>query len=85
MIELSEKGIRTNAVAPGFINTDLRRHVGLSEELIRADDLRAQTQVPLKRIGDPHDIAKAVLFLASDAASYITGVELFVDGGTSAL
>ncbi|HVT28462.1 MAG TPA: SDR family oxidoreductase [Lacipirellulaceae bacterium] len=83
MIELSDRGIRTNAVAPGFINTDLRRHVGLSEELILADDLRAQTQVPLKRIGEPHDIAQAVLFLASDGASYITGVELFVDGGTA--
>jgi NAD(P)-dependent dehydrogenase (short-subunit alcohol dehydrogenase family) len=51
--------------------------------MIRADDLRAQTQVPLKRIGEPHDIAQAVLFLASDGASYITGVELFVDGGTA--
>jgi NAD(P)-dependent dehydrogenase (short-subunit alcohol dehydrogenase family) len=82
-VELSDRGIRTNAVAPGYINTNIRRKVGLSEEMMRADDRRAQTEVPLKRVGDPHEIAKVVLFLASDGASYITGVELFVDGGAA--
>lgn len=82
-VELSDRGIQTNAVAPGYINTNIRRKVGLTEEMMRADDRRAQTEVPLKRVGDPHEIAKVVLFLASDGASYITGVELFVDGGTA--
>lgn len=82
-VELNAKGIRTNAVAPGYINTDIRRKVGMSEEMIREDDQRIQTQVPMGRIGTPEDIAKAVLFLSLDESSYISGVELAVDGGTS--
>lgn len=82
-VELNPKGIRVNAVAPGYINTDIRRKVGMSEELIKEDDHRIETEVPMGRIGTPEDIAKAVLFLALEESSYITGVELAVDGGTS--
>jgi len=69
--------IRVNAVAPSNVMTDMTR--GAGEEFI--EFLREQT--PLKRIADPKEIAKAILFLASDDASYITGEILVVDGGYS--
>ncbi len=89
--ELGPKGIRTNAVAPGYIATDIRRKVGMSEEMIREDNHRIDTEVPLNRAtspelarrGDPIEIAKTVLFLASTEADYISGVEIAVDGGTA--
>lgn len=73
--ELAPRGIRVNAVAPGFIQTDMTDVLG--------DDLLAKIQetVPLKRLGQPADIANMVSFLASDEASYITGQTLHVDGG----
>jgi 3-oxoacyl-[acyl-carrier protein] reductase/7-alpha-hydroxysteroid dehydrogenase len=72
--ELGPKGIRVNAVAPGIIETDMMRAVPkeVIEPLIQ--------RVPLKRLGKPEDIANAFAFLASDDASYITGVILSVDG-----
>lgn len=73
--EIGSRNITVNAVAPGFIDTDMTR--GLNPSL-RADMLR---QVPLARLGTPDDIAQAVLFLASPAAAYITGVTLHVNGG----
>ena len=72
--ELGPKGIRVNAVAPGITETDMMKAV--SKEVI--DPLIAQ--IPLKRLGQPEDIANAFAFLASDDASYITGVVLSVDG-----
>lgn len=72
--ELGPKGIRVNAVAPGITYTDMMRAV--PKEYI--DPLVAQ--IPLRRIGQPEDIANAFVFLASDKASYITGVVLSVDG-----
>jgi NAD(P)-dependent dehydrogenase (short-subunit alcohol dehydrogenase family) len=81
--ELGPKGIRANALAPGYINTDIRRRAGMSEEMIKEDDLRAQGSVPLGRIGTVEEVAKAVLFLASDDSSYITGVEFAIDGGVA--
>ena len=72
--ELGPKGIRVNAVAPGITQTDMMRAV--PKEVI--DPLIAQ--IPLRRLGQPEDIANAFLFLASDEASYITGVVLSVDG-----
>lgn len=72
--ELGPKGIRVNAVAPGITETDMMKAVPKSviEPLI--------AQIPLKRLGQPEDIANAFVFLASDEASYITGVVLRVDG-----
>lgn len=72
--ELGPKGIRVNAVAPGITETDMMKAVPKSviEPLI--------AQVPLRRLGQPEDIANAFLFLASDEASYISGVVLQVDG-----
>ena len=72
--ELGPKGIRVNAVAPGIIETDMMKAV--PKEVI--DPLIAR--IPLARLGRPEDIANAFVFLASDEASYITGVVLSVDG-----
>jgi 3-oxoacyl-[acyl-carrier protein] reductase len=74
-MELAGRNITVNAVAPGFIRTDMT--AGLGEELIK----KIEEQVPLGRLGQPRDVADAVLFLASEAASYITGHVLTVDGG----
>ena len=72
--ELGPKGIRVNAVAPGITETDMMKAVpkDVIEPLI--------AQIPLRRLGEPEDIANAFVFLASDEASYITGVVLSVDG-----
>ena len=72
--ELGPKGIRVNAVAPGVIETDMMKAV--PNEVI--DPMVAR--IPLRRLGQPEDIANAFAFLASDEASYITGVVLSVDG-----
>jgi 3-oxoacyl-[acyl-carrier protein] reductase len=73
--ELASRGITVNAVAPGFIDTDMTR--GLSEEQKAA----LLTQIPMARLGSPEDVAAAVLFLVSPQASYITGETLHVNGG----
>lgn len=72
--ELGPQGIRVNAVAPGITYTDMMKAV--PKEVI--DPMIAQ--IPLRRIGQPEDVANAFVFLASDMASYITGVVLSVDG-----
>lgn len=73
--ELASRQITVNAVAPGFIDAGLTE--GLNEQV--REELRKQ--IPLARFGTPEDVAYAVLFLASERASYITGQVLFVDGG----
>ncbi len=73
--ELGKHGIRVNAVAPGFIQTDMI--AGMPEKIIKM----MGTKVPLKRWGQPEDVANLYCFLASDEASYISGVVLPVDGG----
>ena len=73
--ELGKDGIRVNAVAPGFIQTNMT--AGMPEKVV---DMMGE-KVPLKRWGQPEDIANAYTFLASDEASYITGAVLNVDGG----
>ncbi|PYE88707.1 SDR family NAD(P)-dependent oxidoreductase [Phyllobacterium leguminum] len=79
--EYGPKGIRINALAPGFIDTDIMRRNGLSEEMIREMKTQSTAHTPLGRIGTGHDIAKTALFLATDESEFITGVELTVDGG----
>ncbi|MBW2197325.1 MAG: 3-oxoacyl-[acyl-carrier-protein] reductase, partial [Deltaproteobacteria bacterium] len=73
--ELAPRGITVNAIAPGFIETDMT--ASLSEKARNA----MLSQVPLKRAGQPEDIAAAVAFLASESASYITGQVIHVSGG----
>lgn len=73
--ELGSRGVTVNAVAPGFINTDMT--ASLSEKVKE----EASKNIPLKRLGDPEDVANLVGFLVSDAANYITGQVINVDGG----
>ena len=73
--ELASRGITVNAIAPGYISTDMT--AGLPEQ-VKTD---LADKIPLNRLGAPEDIAGAALFLASDAAAYITGQTLQVDGG----
>ncbi len=80
--ELVERGIRVNAVSPGPIETPAGfERSGLSKEAIEEFVKNVISQVPMKRIGKPEEIAGAVAFLASQDASFITGAELAVDGG----
>jgi NAD(P)-dependent dehydrogenase (short-subunit alcohol dehydrogenase family) len=79
--ELVGKGIRVNAVSPGAISTPLWEKIGLPEEALRSAGEAITNQIPIKRWGRPEEIAKTVLFLASEESSYIVGTELMVDGG----
>ncbi|MCF8720566.1 3-oxoacyl-[acyl-carrier-protein] reductase [Nitrospina gracilis] len=73
--EVASRGIRVNAIAPGFIDTDMTRQL--------KDDVREQLigQIPMARLGQPQDIADSVAFLVSDRARYITGQVINVNGG----
>ena len=72
--EVARKGVTVNAVAPGFIATDMT--ADLPGDLVES--------IPARRVGQPEDVAACVRFLASDAAAYVTGTTLYVDGGMSA-
>ena len=79
-VELSPLGIRVNCIAPGFIATEM------SAKALNSDAEREQkvlSRTPMGQLGQPADVGAAALFLASDAAKYITGVSLPVDGGNS--
>lgn len=75
--ELALEGIRVNAVAPGAIATPINRQILEDPEARR----QVESQIPMGRMGDPDEVARAVAWLASDAASYVTGATLMVDGG----
>jgi NAD(P)-dependent dehydrogenase (short-subunit alcohol dehydrogenase family) len=79
--ELVGRGIRVNAVAPGPIVTPIIERTGLPKEAIDQFVKETVAKVPMKRFGQPEEVAGAVAFLASQDASYITGVEINVDGG----
>ena len=80
--ELRERHIRVNAISPGHIDTPIFEGWQTGEALTKMKEELAKN-VPLGRLGDPDEIAKAVAFLASDDASYISSIELFVDGGVA--
>lgn len=81
--ELRERKIRVVSVAPGPIETPIYGKLGMSEEEVNQMGAGFAQQVPLGRFGSSDELAKSVLFLASDDASYVNGVELEVDGGLS--
>jgi NAD(P)-dependent dehydrogenase (short-subunit alcohol dehydrogenase family) len=79
--ELAGRGIRVNTVAPGPIVTPIWDGMGLAKETVDEWTKQIATEVPMKRFGQPDEVAATVVFLASQDASYITGVEINVDGG----
>jgi len=83
--ELIPRGIRVNAVSPGVVSTPLFGKLGLPKDAVDEIGKSLLEQIPIKRFATPEEIAKAVVFLASTDASYITGAELPVDGGRTEL
>ena len=81
-LALADQGIRVNAVAPGTIATELSKNAVLTSDEARA---RIMSRTPLKRLGEPAEIADVTAFLLSSAASYMTGQVVYVDGGRLAL
>src|SRR6266487_1262259 len=80
-VELKHRKIRVNAISPGPIDTPMTSSMVKSEELGEQLKTNLVNAVPLGRMGYPDEVAKAILFLVSDDSSYVTGIELFVDGG----
>ena len=76
-MELKDRKIRVNVLSPGYVDTDAL--AGMTKEALE----RSLAAVPMARLGQPEEIAKAALFLASDDSSFVTGIELFADGGTA--
>jgi NAD(P)-dependent dehydrogenase (short-subunit alcohol dehydrogenase family) len=81
--ELVSRGIRVNAISPGPIATPLYGKLGLPEAEMKSVASSIESQVPQKRFGEPIEVAKAVVFLASDEAPFTMGSELLMDGGLS--
>jgi NAD(P)-dependent dehydrogenase (short-subunit alcohol dehydrogenase family) len=81
-LSLADRGIRVNAVAPGTIATELAQKAVLGSAEATA---RIMSRTPLRRLGEPNEVAAVCAFLASDAASYMTGEVVYVDGGRLAL
>jgi NAD(P)-dependent dehydrogenase (short-subunit alcohol dehydrogenase family) len=80
-LDLQARKICVNAISPGPTNTPGLSHLGQTEEQSKQIVRSLVSTTPMGRLGDPDEIAKAVVFLASDDSSFITGIELFVDGG----
>ena len=78
-IELAAKGIRVNSVNPGMVNTPINNIDNFTEE----DKLKDMSNYPLKRYGEPNDVAWGIIYLLSDASSWVTGTSLKIDGGYS--
>jgi NAD(P)-dependent dehydrogenase (short-subunit alcohol dehydrogenase family) len=78
-VEYGPNGIRVNAIAPGLIKTDFSKTLQTNPKRLE----RVKNLIPLRRIGNPHEIAGAAVFLASDAAAFLTGQVLNVDGGNA--
>ncbi len=81
--DLKDRKIRVNVISPGPIDTPILEGLGKSEEERQGIRTHLASIVPLGRLGEPDEIAKAAVFLASDDSSFVAGVELFVDGGAA--
>jgi NAD(P)-dependent dehydrogenase (short-subunit alcohol dehydrogenase family) len=77
--EWGPKNVRVNCIAPGLVKTDFARALWEDEELLK----RRTATTPLRRIGEPQEIAGAVVYLASDASSFMTGQTIVIDGGVT--
>ena len=84
-LELADKGVRVNAIAPGAIRTNIWNVTDLTEEEARKHEEMVASNIPMKRFGDPEEIASAATYLVSDEAGYITGSVMAVDGGMGAI
>jgi NAD(P)-dependent dehydrogenase (short-subunit alcohol dehydrogenase family) len=82
-VELAGQKIRANTVSPGAISTPIYSKLGMNEEQLSAFAAGFIPKIPMARFGEASEIAKVAVFLASDDASYVTGAEILVDGGTS--
>jgi NAD(P)-dependent dehydrogenase (short-subunit alcohol dehydrogenase family) len=80
-VDLQPRHIRVNAISPGPIDTPILNNLGMSKEDLNQLKTNLTAGVPLGRMGQSEEIAKAALFLASEDSSFVTGIELFVDGG----
>ena len=78
--ELGKYGIRANAIAPGLVKTEFSRSTWTNPELVA----QAESSLPLGRLGEVADVVGAVLYLASDASSYVTGHTILIEGGSLA-
>jgi len=83
--ELVGRGIRVNVVSPGPVSTPILGRMGMPPEVLEETEKSIQAQVPMKRFGRPEEIAKTVLFLASEDSSFLLGTEIVADGGMSQL
>ena len=83
--ELVGRGIRVNVVSPGPVTTPILGRMGMPPEVLEETTKSIQALVPMKRFGRPEEIAKTVLFLASDDSSFLLGTEIVADGGMSQL
>jgi len=81
-LALADKGVRVNAVAPGTIATEMAAKAVLATEEAR---VKVMSRTPMRRLGEPSEIADVVAWLASDASSYVTGEIVVVDGGRMTL
>jgi len=79
--DLRSRKIRVNAVSPGPIETPIFGKMGLTQEQVQQFGTHVLSQVPMARMGQPREVAQTVLFLASDESTYITQIDLSVDGG----
>ena len=82
-VDLRDRKIRVNAISPGQIDSPALSDLMKNEEQSSQLKKDLVSTVPLRRMGTPDEVAKAVTFLASDESSYVTGIELFVDGGAA--
>jgi NAD(P)-dependent dehydrogenase (short-subunit alcohol dehydrogenase family) len=83
--DLVDRGIRVNVISPGPVTTPIFGRLGLTPEALDEFAARVRQNVPLRRFGDPHEIAHAAVFLASDESTFFLGAELVADGGLSQL